>query len=132
MAELRFQPGFRISAVDLAVIVISLIASFVLWAQIWWIGFVILFVVAHFFLFCNVFRISRVLELIWAMIFVVLAYCTLVLESPSWVITIAGSLVATATLIAIEMQKPWYHGILRQRINPKLPEWWEMRNQLPS
>ncbi len=61
--EPNFQPGFRLSAIDIAVICAGAVATVVFWQRTWWIGFVIAFVTAHFFLFCNVFRISRPLEL---------------------------------------------------------------------
>ena len=67
-----FQPGFRLSAIDVIVILVGAIASVVLWSTVWWIGFVIAFVVAHFFLFCNVFRVARPLELAWSGLFIVL------------------------------------------------------------
>jgi hypothetical protein len=124
MAERRFQPGFRISTIDYAVIIVGVIGSWALWQFEGWIGFVIAFVVAHFFLFCNIFRFSRPLELAWSAIFIVVTYSTIVFEKPSWPITIGISLVATVSVIILEMRKPSYHGILWQRINPGLPQWW--------
>jgi hypothetical protein len=120
----KFQPGFRLSVIDCVVIVVGTIASTVLWLEVWWIGFVIAFVVTHFFLFCNIFRIARPLELIWSGIFVTLTWCTVTLANPSWVVTIVASLLVTACVVALEMRKPSYHGILWQRINPGLPQWW--------
>ncbi len=98
-------------------------------ATAWWIGFVVAFVVAHFFLFCNVFRIARTLELIWAAIFVALTYCTIMLGVPDWSLTIGGCVLVTTTLIVIELRKPSYHGILWKRINPHLLQWWESRKE---
>ena len=125
----KFQPGFRISVVDIIVIVVSTMAAIALWPTAWWIGFVVAFVVAHFFLFCNVFRIARTLELIWATIFVALTYCTIMLGVPDWSLTIGGCLLVTTILIVIEMRKPSYHGILWRRINPHLLQWWESRKE---
>ena len=124
MAASTFQPGFRLSTVDIVVIVAGAIASIALWSTAWWIGFVIAFVIAHFFLFCNIFRIARPLELLWSAIFIARTYCTITFEKPSWLITIVASLIVTIAVIAIEMRKPSYHGILWQRINPQLPQWW--------
>ncbi len=132
MTEPRFDPGFRISVVDAIVIVVSTIGAIVLWPTAWWMGFVVAFVVAHFFLFCNVFRIARALELIWAGIFVALTYCTIMVGVPSWTTTIVCCLVATSALVTIEMAKPSYHGVFWKRINPNLPQWWERRNNLPQ
>lgn len=124
MAEVKFQPGFRISVIDGIVIVSGTIAAVSLWPTAWWIGFVVAFVVAHFFVFCNIFRVARPLELAWSGIFIVLTYCTITFGIPSWPVSIACSLTATLAIIAIEMRKPSYHGIFWQRINPGLPQWW--------
>jgi hypothetical protein len=91
------------------------------------IAFVIGFTVGHFFLFCNVFRMSRPLELIWSAVFVGLCYATFQTGQPGWVATAALSLLTTVIVVAIEMRKPSYHGIAWQAINPRLPEWWEAR-----
>lgn len=124
MAAPSFQPGFRISAIDCIVIVVGTIVSVALWSTAWWIGFVIAFVVGHFFVFCNIFRVARPLELAWSGIFIAITYCTITFDNPSWPITISASLFATAIVIIIEMRKPSYHGILWQHINPNLPRWW--------
>src|SRR5665213_3128330 len=88
----RFQPGFRISLLDIGVLVCGIIGSILAWQIVWWIGFAILFVIIHFFLFCNVFRISRPPELVWAVVFVSLAAGTIVAEAPGWIGTIVASL----------------------------------------
>jgi hypothetical protein len=106
------------------VLVLGTVATIALWPTTPWLGFVVAFVVGHFFLFCNVFRIARSLELCWSGIFVVLTYGTIAWEMPSWPVAIAGTLLTTAVVIGIEMRKPTYHGILWQRINPQLPQWW--------
>jgi hypothetical protein len=124
VAQPIFQPGFRFSIVDGIVIVVGSIASIVFWSDAGWIAFVIAFVVAHFFLFCNIFRLARPLELLWSFVFILLSFCTITFEKPSWLITIAGSLLTTAVVVAAEMREPSYHGILWQRINPTLPQWW--------
>lgn len=124
MGEPTFQPGFRFSLIDAAVLVIGVVASIVLASTTAWLSFLIAFVIAHFFLFCNVFRIARPLELAWSVAFVVLTYCSVALGSPSWGVTVAVTLLVTAIVIVVEMRKPSYHGIQWRRINPSLPEWW--------
>jgi hypothetical protein len=124
VAAPTFQPGFRLSAFDVVVIIAGLMASVALWSTVWWIGFVVAFVVAHFFLFCNVFRVARPLELLWSGIFVTTTYITVAWEIPSWLVTIVFMLIVTATVIAIEMRKPSYHGVFWRRINPDLRKWW--------
>lgn len=122
---MSFAPGFRLSIVDCCVLAIGLPAAAYLWTLTWWWGFVPAFVLLHFFLFCNVFRIARALELIWGTIFVALAGATIALDVPGWPVTIPLTLLTTIIVIALEMRKPSYHGILWQRINPGLRAWWE-------
>ena len=88
-------------------------------------GLIIGFVVGHFFLFCNVFRVARPLEFAWASLFTALAGSTIVVEQPGWPVTLAISLAATLVVIVVQMHKPSYHGIAWQRINPELRAWWE-------
>jgi hypothetical protein len=127
MTASSFKPGFRISATDTFVLVAGVVGS-VLGAQVeWWMGLVIGFVVGHFFLFCNVFRVARPLELSWAALFVALAGSTITMEAPGWQVTFATSLVATLLVIVVQMHKPSYHGAGWQLINPELPQWWERR-----
>jgi hypothetical protein len=68
-----FKPGFRVSAIDVAVLIVGACATAYVATYAPWIGIAIGFVVAHFFLFCNVVRMARRLELTWAAIFVALA-----------------------------------------------------------
>lgn len=84
--------------------------------------------VGHFFLFCNVFRISRAPELIWASCYVALATGTLAFEKPGW---LTSTLIATSLaglLIGLEMRKPSYHGLWWRSINPDLRRWWETQS----
>jgi hypothetical protein len=122
-----FQPGVRFSVVDGIVIVIGAVAAIAVWPTAGWITFIIAFVVAHFFLFCNVFRVSRPLELAWSGLFIVLTYCTIRFGQPPWLVSIAISLLATVIVVALEMRRPSYHGLLWKMVNPKLPQWWAER-----
>jgi hypothetical protein len=125
MKQAAFAPGFRLSIVDVVVLVAGTAATIVLSMLVWWGGFVLAFVLAHFFLFCNVIRMARPLELIWAGVFVVLAGATLAFETPSWLVTAPVTLFVTAVVVVVEMRKPSCHGVGWQRINPGLPGWWE-------
>ena len=90
-----------------------------------WFGIAIAFVVLHFFLFCNVLRMSRPLELIWAGIFAALAVATVSQNLLSWPVVFAVSSVVTVIVAFIETRRPSYHGVGWQKLNPRLPEWWE-------
>jgi hypothetical protein len=127
MPSSHFQPGFHCTRTDLVILPGGAAAAGA--ALVWlapWVGFVVAFVVGHFFLFCNVFRIARVLELVWAAIFVVLAAGTVSVGFPGWPITAGLSLAATVVVVIVEMRKPSYHGVFWQQINPGLREWWEL------
>jgi hypothetical protein len=127
MKHTVFAPGFRLSVVDVFVLVGGTAAATALSIYVWWWGFVPAFVLAHFFLFCNVVRMARPLELVWAGVFVVLAGATIVFETPGWFVTALASLLVTVVVVVVEMRKPSYHGVGWQRINPGLPAWWEAR-----
>jgi len=120
----EFAPGFRLSLRDVVVILLGIAAAAYLFGvEPWW-SFIVVFVVAHFFLFCNVVRMARPLELIWAATFLALASATLLTEAPGWPITVAASLVVTVAVVGLQMRKPSYHGLGWQRINPGLRDWW--------
>jgi len=87
-------------------------------------GFIVAFVVSHFFLFCNVFRIARAPELIWAACFVALSLLTMGTGRPGWITAFVASLFLSAILVAVEIGKPFYHGVGWQKINPNLENWW--------
>jgi hypothetical protein len=120
----KFNPGFRLSLVDAIALTIGSVLALVsaVFAPSWTLS--IGFPLVHFFLFCNVFRISRLLELLWAAIFLMLAAATVTCGVPSWVLTVMLSTCMTVAVVIAEMRKPSYHGIGWQRINPSLPDWW--------
>ena len=123
--ESAFAPGFRISFFDLLILIGGMIGAVVAKIYIGSGGLIIGFVVGHFFLFCNVFRISRRPELFWAGTFTLLTASTLFTGLPGWFGTIIGSLVLTIALTSLEMRKPYYHGIGWRRVNPGLKTWWD-------
>jgi hypothetical protein len=125
LATKKFQPGFRFSLLDSVVLAIALIVGGGVSVGLFWPGMAILFVVGHFFLFCNVVRMSRPSELVWAGFFVALMTSTMLAGAPSWPMTLTLSFAATVVLVALEVRKPSYHGAFWQRLNPGLPEWWK-------
>jgi hypothetical protein len=120
-----FKPGFRFSAGDVMTFIAAV--AFAWWAigrDGVWLAWVTAFVVGNFFLFCNVFRISRSLELLWTVVFVALAAARLRRGAFEWstIYMISGAL--TILLVAVEMRRPSYHGVGWETINPGLREWW--------
>ena len=120
-----FKPGFRLSLSDAAVLVVGAVVAAWL-AQIDWVwSFLVAFVVGHFFVFCNVIRMARQLELVWALQFLLLSLSTLLVGSPSWLQTFSLAFASTLVLIVMQLRKPSYHGVYWKRLNPNLPEWWK-------
>jgi hypothetical protein len=89
---------------------------------------ILLEVVGNFFLFCNVFRVARALELIWAVFATVLTITAAVTGFPGWTLTAICCGLATALVIVYEMKKTSYHGWGWKIINPELPAWWDAQN----
>jgi hypothetical protein len=118
-------PGFRFSVGDALVLVAGVVGAIVLSRFVWWQGFLVGFVVAHFFLFCNVVRMARPLELLWSGVFVGLAGATIAVDMPGWVATFVVSALVTVIVVVLEIRKPSYHGVGWKWINPGLPTWWE-------
>jgi hypothetical protein len=106
MAKQTFAPGFRLSLLDAIILVIGVAAALVLSTIVWWWGFVVGFVLGHFFLFCNMVRMARPLELIWSAEFVALAVATVATDVPGWFMTTTISLIVTVIVVAIEVRKP--------------------------
>lgn len=125
LASKSFNPGFRISGIDAAVLVAGSTAAFFIGQVIPWFGAAIAFVIGHFFLFCNLIRMARPSELAWSALFVALATSTIYFGVLTWPAAFGLSLIATIILVALELRKPSYHGIFWRRINPNLPQWWE-------
>jgi len=126
-SKLKFQPGFRISELDVGVLILGVCASVLLARLDERLGMAVLFVLAHFFLFCNVLRMSRPLELVWAALFVLMAGSTFYFDLPSWNYTMAVMLIVTLMLTLVQILQPSYHGVFWRKINPNLEQWWATR-----
>src|SRR4051812_41065063 len=106
-----FAPGIRFSKLDGFILMAALVISAALEMLAPWFGIAVAFVVAHFFLFCNVVRMERTSELVWAAVFVILAGCSILRGSPGWPLTLAISFGATVLLVVMEMRKASYHCV---------------------
>jgi hypothetical protein len=125
MTAQPFRPGFRIDAIDTCVLIAGAVSSAIAAQVEWWMGLTIGFAIGHFFLFCNVLRAARPLELTWAAVFVMMAGSTIATGQPGWAVTLGCSLVVTLIVVVVQVRKPSYHGVAWKRINPGLPNWWE-------
>lgn len=120
-----FQPGFRLSEFDFVYLAVGCAAAYFSFTLRSLPAAIPAYVIFTFFLYCNVFRIRRTPEFIWAGSFTVLALSSFYLGQPSWPIVFAAGIALTTILIAIEMRHPSYHGILWRLVNPSLPTWWD-------
>jgi len=124
MTTQQFKPGFRISIPEAMILCAGIVGGILRGTNTWWAGFAVAFVVLHFFLFCNVFRITRSPELIWAGAFLLLGGSTLLTGLPGWVAAILCSIALSSYFIWRETKKPSYHGICWEQWNPDLRSWW--------
>ncbi len=114
----RSKPGFRFSLRDAAVIAIGTLATAWLWGQVGSLSLVPLGVLVHFFLFCNVFRVRRSFELIWASSFIVNAGVWQLVGDLSWQGLLGSQLVITVLVIGAELRSSSYHGVGHGWIRP--------------
>ncbi len=119
--------GFRFSLTDAVAIGVFVSAAGVLWYlgnPLWWL---LLIAAGHFFLFCNVFRIIRRRELIWAGLFVLNVGAWVWIDRLTWPSVLVCQLPITVALVIADMRAPGYHGVLAKRLNPRLNDYLEGR-----
>jgi len=109
--------GVRFSAFDAVFLVVGAVATALIWPVDSEAALLVPFTVGHFFLFCNVFRISRRSELIWAAVLVLNAVAWHLAAKFSPLGIIAAQLPLTALLLWLETRRPSYHGIACRRWN---------------
>jgi hypothetical protein len=120
--------GFQFSRTDALAIAVIMAAALVLWrmgSPLWWI---LVLSAGHFFLFCNVFRIVRRRELIWAGLFILNIGVWAWLDKLTLIRVVLCQLPITAGLIIADMREPMYHGVCARRLNRRLDEYLEGRN----
>lgn len=121
-----FKPGFRISTLDYTVLLLGAIASIAALQIDHAIAGVTAFTVGHFFLFCNVLRMNRTYEIIWAAGFISLAGATIYGIIPSWWACYGVTTLTTGVVVTLQLRRPDYHGAFWQQTNPNLRVWWEI------
>ena len=117
--------GFRFSRFDL---IILIAAAFISWRGLQWpiFGSFFIFVIAHFFLFCNVFRIRPLYEYIWGIAFILnfVLNVSLGAAATNYIAVLLIQVPITIIVLIAEMRSPRYHGIFCGVINRKhLAEW---------
>lgn len=120
---MKFKPGFRFSVFDAIILVIASCLALFLNSYNYLYSVLVVFIILHFFLFCNIVRMSRIPELIWASFFLCTFYLHLKLSVLSFNMALVSCILVTSILVFLESRKPSYHGIFWQKVNPKLPDW---------
>lgn len=114
--------GFRFSFVDACAIALCTLGVVVLEPIIGTEAYLGPFVLGHFFLFCNVFRVRRRYELIWAALFLVhFSAWRLAGIDAWWPICLLQTPVTLGAIYA-EIRSAEYHGIFSQESAPSLSE----------
>jgi hypothetical protein len=115
--------GLRFSLIDGVVLLVAAAASMGAYRFTYGYSLLVGFVVLHFFLFCNVFRIRRLPELVWGGTFVVNCLAWIVLGNLNLAGMCGTQALITIAVIANELRLPCYHGIFARRINPRIEEY---------
>jgi len=113
----------RLSKTDVAVMLLATVAGITARRTTLGYSWFIPFVVYHFFLFCNVFRIRRVAELVWAGIFLAHAALWFQRGQVNMALLFGLQTAVTVMLINYEIRQPSYHGIAARRLNPRIDEY---------
>ncbi len=115
--EFKRTCGFRFFPTDAVVIVLGVIGTIVLWRYLLRYALIIGFVVANFFLFCNVFRVRRSYELTWSTIFIVNCILWWLFGDGNVIGMILFQIPVTGIAITLEIFSPRYHGIFAKKWN---------------
>jgi hypothetical protein len=110
--------GFRFSAADAAALAVAAAATWLLHPHLGFVAWILPFALGHFFLFCNVFRIRRSYELIWAAGFVLNFGAWALSGSFDWLGVLAVQTPLTVFVIVLEIRSPRYHGIFARPSAP--------------
>ena len=103
--------GFRFSVIDAVAIILCVIGTCLLWPHLYTMSLFFPFVLFHFFLFCNVFRISRPPELIWAAIFIFNVISVLGMKHKMFPYVFWAQLPVTLAVLIYGVMQKDYHGV---------------------
>jgi hypothetical protein len=115
--------GFRFSLTDAVALSAFGAATAVLYRMGSGFSWIVAIVAGHFFLFCNVFRVARRRELLWAGFFVLNSALWLVLGRLDGFGLLACQLPVSVGVIAWELGATRYHGIFANHLNSALEDY---------
>lgn len=108
--------GFRFSGTDFLIFAGGVLSTLALWPFIAEFSLIVPYLLFHFFLFCNTFRIGGVRSLVWVFSFLLNAYCWVATQNLALHLII--QMVITLALILQCLLDKQYHGFLCGRVNP--------------
>jgi hypothetical protein len=114
----------ELSRLDVAVLLLTGLLAWASWNIHREFGLAVAFVVGHFFLFCNVFRIGRKYELVWAALFALNMVAAASFGRWSWTTGMLGQLAVTVPVFLAQNLRRRRAGLLspfRQRLRPGDP-----------
>jgi hypothetical protein len=111
--------GFRFSRSDAVAIALALLGTVALWSLSRDLALLMAAVPAHFFLFCNVFRIHRRLEYAWSGVFVVNVAAHQLTRGLVWWQVILVQAPVTLSVLVVALRSRSYHGVFARVINAR-------------
>jgi len=105
------KPGFRFSDADAVVIAVAIVTTWLLLPRIGTYAWIPVVGFGHFFLFCNVFRVRRRSELIWAAVFVLNFGAWTASGRFAWSSVLLVQTPLTITVIVAQIRSPRYRGV---------------------
>lgn len=124
---MNFNPGFRINYVDVVFSLLVALAGGFIFSFHPLLSFMVVISAFQFFLFCNVFRVQRFLELVWSLVYISLCFGVIIFNCPEWIYWVAWPMVGIIVIL-IEIRKKSYHGVFWETINPNLEQWFYENN----
>lgn len=121
--------GARCSPADVAVLILAGGSALALARIQPDLALLIGFVTAHFFLFCNLIRLDRRSELIWAGVWVLNVAVWSFWGELRWGYVFLSQTPLTVYLTVAALRRPTYHGLGARRLNPHLDAY--LSNRLP-
>lgn len=115
--------GFRLSKMDVAVLAGATVSGTAAYQISAGYSLFLPFVVFHFFLFCNVFRIARKPELVWAAVFLLHSFAWSLSGTFNIVLLFGLQSLFTAGVIFRETRQPNYHGVFSRQLNPRIDDY---------
>jgi hypothetical protein len=103
--------GIRFSRVDAVVLVAGAGLTWALWRPLGQFALLVPVTLFHFLLFCNVFRVRRGVELLWAGVFVVNFAAWALSGDFSWWGVLGVQVPVTLGILVVEVRHPRYHGV---------------------